>query len=187
MGNYDRNYYGITGELNGQWKYYYDDLLSNIVTGGFQYFSTHDHQSLYKGQNVRDGARIMVDVSDALTSPDKGDVVLQQGDTVVIPFSQFTVTVTGSVNSPGSYAYMPDRGAEYYINLAKGYSADSARSFKIVDRDGKKINTDVVPADSTIIVNRNNLTANLAIVASVLSIVSAVLTIIINGHTIATF
>ena len=52
---------------------------------------------------------------------------------------------------------------------------------------GKKINTDVVPADSTIIVNRNNLTANLAIVASVLSIVSAVLTIIINGHTIATF
>ncbi len=145
---------------------------------------TSDTNSVYI---LRDGARIMVDVSDALTSPDKGDVVLQQGDTVVIPFSQFTVTVTGSVNSPGSYAYMPDRGAEYYINLAKGYSADSARSFKIVDRDGKKINTDVVPADSTIIVNRNNLTANLAIVASVLSIVSAVLTIIINGHTIATF
>ena len=59
VGNYDRNYYGITGELNGQWKYYKDDLFSNILTGGFQYFSTHDHQSLYKGQNVRDGARIM--------------------------------------------------------------------------------------------------------------------------------
>ena len=59
VGNYDRNYYGITGELNGQWKYYHDDLLSNILTAGFQYFSTHDHQSLYKGQNVRDGARIM--------------------------------------------------------------------------------------------------------------------------------
>ena len=59
VGNYDRNYYGITGELNGQWKYYYDDLMSNILTTGFQYFSTHDHQSLYKGQNVRDGARIM--------------------------------------------------------------------------------------------------------------------------------
>ena len=59
VANYDRNYYSITGELNGQWKYYYDDWLSNILTGGFQYFSTHDHQSYYKGQNVRDGARIM--------------------------------------------------------------------------------------------------------------------------------
>ena len=59
VANYDRNYYGITGELNGQWKLYRDEWLSNILTGGFQYFSTHDHQSLYKGQNVRDGARIM--------------------------------------------------------------------------------------------------------------------------------
>ncbi len=59
VGNYDRNYYGITGEINGQWKVYHAEWLSNILTGGFQYFSTHDHQSLYKGQNVRDGARIM--------------------------------------------------------------------------------------------------------------------------------
>ncbi len=59
VGNYDRNYYGITGELNGQWKLYKGEWLSNILTGGFQYFSTHDHQSLYKGQNLRDGARIM--------------------------------------------------------------------------------------------------------------------------------
>ena len=59
VSNYDRNYYGITGELNGQWKLYRDEWLSNILTAGFQYFSTHDHQSFYKGQNVRDGARIM--------------------------------------------------------------------------------------------------------------------------------
>ena len=59
VANNDRNYYGITGELSGQWKYYKEEWLSNILTGGFQYFSTHDHQSLYKGQNVRDGARIM--------------------------------------------------------------------------------------------------------------------------------
>ena len=59
VSNYDRNYYGITGELNGQWKFLKDELISNILTGGFQYFSSHDHQSFYKGLNVRDGARIM--------------------------------------------------------------------------------------------------------------------------------
>ena len=59
VSNYDRNYFGVTGEINGQWKFYKDEWLSNILTCGFQYFSTHDHQSFYKGQNVRDGARIM--------------------------------------------------------------------------------------------------------------------------------
>ncbi len=59
VSNFDRSYYGITGELNGQWKHYQDEWLSNILTAGFQYFSTHDHQSLYRGLNVRDGARIM--------------------------------------------------------------------------------------------------------------------------------
>lgn len=59
VSNSDRNYYGITGELSAQWKYYYEELFSNILTGGFQYFNTHDHQSFYKGLNVRDGARIM--------------------------------------------------------------------------------------------------------------------------------
>ena len=96
----------------------------------------------------------------------------------------------GIDNNDLLYAHLgdiADTKAEYYINLAKGFSSDSSRSFKIVDREGKKVTSDVVPADSTIVVNRNNLTANLAIVASVLSIVSAVLTIIINGHTISTF
>ena len=69
VSNYDRNYYGITGELNGQWKLYRDEWLSNILTAGFQYFSTHDHQSFYKGQNVRDGARIMTGAG--ITSADE--------------------------------------------------------------------------------------------------------------------
>jgi len=57
--NFDRNYFGLTMDLNGQHKYYYKDVLSLITTAGFQYFSTHDHQSTYNGSNVRDGAQII--------------------------------------------------------------------------------------------------------------------------------
>lgn len=57
--NFDRNYLGLTIDLNGQYKYRYKDLLSSITTAGFQYFSTYDHQSVYSGTNVRDGAQIM--------------------------------------------------------------------------------------------------------------------------------
>lgn len=57
--NNDRNYLGITINLNGEYKLYHSDWLSNIVTAGFQYFSTDDHQVMYNGTNVNDGARVM--------------------------------------------------------------------------------------------------------------------------------
>lgn len=56
--NFDRNYFGLTLDINGQHKYR-RDFLSLITTAGFQFFSTHDHQSVYNGTNVRDGAQII--------------------------------------------------------------------------------------------------------------------------------
>lgn len=57
--NADRNYFGITVDLNGQYKLYHDDWFSNILTAGFQYFNTHDHQTAYNGTNVADGMKVM--------------------------------------------------------------------------------------------------------------------------------
>ena len=34
-------------------------VFSLISTAGFQFFSTYDHQSVYNGTNVRDGAQII--------------------------------------------------------------------------------------------------------------------------------
>lgn len=59
ISNYDRNYFGVTADINGQYKFYDENTLSNILTGGFQFFNTHDHQSVYIGKNVRDGAKVM--------------------------------------------------------------------------------------------------------------------------------
>lgn len=59
ISNFDRNYFGLTIDLNGQHKYRYKDIFSLISTAGFQFFSTYDHQSVYNGSNVRDGAQIV--------------------------------------------------------------------------------------------------------------------------------
>ncbi len=59
ISNFDRSYFGVTADLNGQYKYYRGSWLSNIVTAGVQYFNTRDHQSVYTGKNVRDGAQVM--------------------------------------------------------------------------------------------------------------------------------
>lgn len=57
--NNNRNYFGLTMDVNGEYKYYSEKGLSNILTGGFQFFSTRDHQASYNGSNVRDGAEVI--------------------------------------------------------------------------------------------------------------------------------
>jgi outer membrane receptor for ferrienterochelin and colicin len=57
--NFNRNYLGLTIDVNGQHKWYYRDWLSIISTAGYQYFSTYDHQSNSTGNGVRDGALII--------------------------------------------------------------------------------------------------------------------------------
>lgn len=59
INNFERNYFGVTADVNGQHKVFYQDKLSNILTAGFQYFNTYDHQGTYNGANVRDGAKVM--------------------------------------------------------------------------------------------------------------------------------
>ncbi|GLB49635.1 TonB-dependent receptor domain-containing protein [Neptunitalea lumnitzerae] len=59
--NIQRTYLGITLELNGQYTYNTDDF-SFITTLGGQFFRNRDHQVLYSGTNIRDGA---LSISDA--------------------------------------------------------------------------------------------------------------------------
>lgn len=57
--NFDRKFFGLTADINAQYKFRYKEWLSSITTAGFQFFSTNDHQSVYNGSNVRDGAQII--------------------------------------------------------------------------------------------------------------------------------
>ena len=57
--NNSRNYFGLTMDANGEYKYRSESGISNILTAGFQFFSTRDHQASYNGSNLRDGAQVM--------------------------------------------------------------------------------------------------------------------------------
>lgn len=59
INNFDRKYFGLTIDINGQHKWNYHNWLSLISTAGYQFFSTRDHQSVYNGSNVRDGSQII--------------------------------------------------------------------------------------------------------------------------------
>ncbi|MEX2443979.1 MAG: SLBB domain-containing protein, partial [Alkalispirochaeta sp.] len=69
----------------------------------------------------REDQQIPIDIAEMLFSdriPRTPE--LQRNDRIVIPFRQYFVTVSGAVNSPGQYPYIPDRGYQYYLGLAGG-------------------------------------------------------------------
>jgi outer membrane receptor protein involved in Fe transport len=58
INNFDRKYFGLTGELTARHTLR-KDWFSLLSTAGFQFFSTSDHQSRFDGSNVRDGSKII--------------------------------------------------------------------------------------------------------------------------------
>lgn len=66
-------------------------------------------------------------------------VLMQFYDTLLVPFKQFFVSVSGAVYSPGRYPYIPNRTWDYYIGLAGGFvkEKNTNSAIKITDTDGK--------------------------------------------------
>jgi len=62
------------------------------------------------------------------------DVVLRDGDTIIIPPKALAVIVTGAVGIPSSIVYRPAQRIEYYVRRAGGYTEDSDVARSVVIR-----------------------------------------------------
>ena len=114
-------------------------------------------------------------------------IEMQAGDTLVIPFKQFFISVAGAVANPGRYPYIPDRTWEYYIGLAGGFdkSRNSFEAISIRDRNGKKLSkNDVITPESTITASTNS---GLYYFNQYAPIITTTLTAIISVITVKTY
>lgn len=59
---------------------------------------------------------------------DKWDIVLEEGDNIIIPQYRNTVSISGEVMYPTTIAYKSGEGLDYYINNAGGYSQNAKKS-----------------------------------------------------------
>lgn len=108
----------------------------------------------------RKGEIIPLDISKILYDPaNEIDLTVEPFDTVIVPFRQMFVTVSGAVYAPGRYPYIPDRTADYYIGLAGGFIKDKNwnENISIVDIDGKHVKDKaVITPECTITVPTNS-------------------------------
>lgn len=141
---------------------------------------------------LRDQQRIPLKAQQILYGDDPdGLLTLKSGDTFIIPFNQRFVSVSGGVVRSGVFAYIPDKGPNYYISLAGGLSDDASypSSVKVYDSEGQKLDiTGEVPPESSIRVGKNTFIKDIAptvavisLVTSVLGIVAAVISVILDS------
>ena len=70
-----------------------------------------------------------IDLAAALKNPGSNeDIVLREGDVLIIPTQNTTVKINGEVLYPNTVSYISGKKARYYINQAGGYSNMARRS-----------------------------------------------------------
>jgi|GEM_PF-1346663 len=113
----------------------------------------------------------------------RGEVPIQNLDTLVIPFRQFFVTVAGAVMNPGRFPFIPDRGWEYYVALAGGFmpTRNIRDSIIITDVNGRRLSpTDPITPEAIIMARTNHplyfFNQYAPVITTVLSIVSTLIT-----------
>jgi len=135
---------------------------------------------------VRSGTRLPLNLNPMLYDASyRSQYLVEQDDTLVIPFRQYYVTVSGAVAVPGRYPYIPDRDWSYYINLAGGFdpTRNSFERVTITDLNGKKQDKKSLITPETNIMANNNaflyyFNQYAPIVTTTLTVITTVFTVI---------
>jgi protein involved in polysaccharide export with SLBB domain len=175
----------IEGATQLEYPFYEGATLGNVVRAIRNRFIVAS--DLANAYLIRGDQQILCPLDRFLYQQDfSNDIVLENGDTIIIPFRQYFVLVTGAVMSPGRYPYVPDRPAEYYINLAGGRNdlLNNGKGVQITDMNKRELSDSIMIAPETMInVPTNRFTARInqygSVITTVLSIISTTLSILV--------
>ncbi|MDR0302566.1 MAG: SLBB domain-containing protein [Treponema sp.] len=134
------------------------ETYASLVRRNSEWFSAmSDTQNSYI---LRKGERININIDNILYNISfHNEVLIEDEDTLIIPFRQYFVAVSGSVINPGRYPYIPERDWEYYIGLAGGFvpGQNANEAVKIRDIYGNKMKkTDDILPETTITAETNH-------------------------------
>jgi protein involved in polysaccharide export with SLBB domain len=86
-----------------------------------------EYQYFVMRQNTADVSHIVVDFEKLVYENDHNqDVILEDGDIIVVPKAPTVVTVSGRVANPGGVTYVPGADLKYYLAKAGGASWDAS-------------------------------------------------------------
>jgi len=129
--NFDRNYFGLTFELNGQYEIKLKDF-SFITTAGGQFFRNEDHQIQYLGSNIRDGAQ-SIGIATTRTSNEYYSEVVNYGIYLQENLGyKNKLFLDLGLRGDGNSAFGKNIGIQYYPKIGFSYIPSSENYFKAV-------------------------------------------------------
>ena len=93
------------------------------------------NEKLLKVSDVR---YVGINLDKAIENPgnDKWDLVLEDGDRLIVPQYNNTVSIMGEVMYPNTVAFVEGKGLSYYLNQAGGYSTKARKRAFAVHMNG---------------------------------------------------
>lgn len=128
-----------------------------------------------------------IELDEALRNPGgDADIVLREGDRIIVPQYNGTVKVNGAVMYPNTVGYQKGKGTKYYINQAGGFSNKAKKSqayimymngtvAKVADNAKPKPGCEIVVPEKEI--NKMSVAEKLTIGTSVASIATMIATL----------
>lgn len=102
---------------------------SSNNAGGMQQVAEDAKNAELAKFNVPDEYPVGIDLDEALKNPGSdADVVLREGDRLIVPKYNGTVKVNGAVMYANTVAYEKGKRASYYIDQAGGYASDAVKN-----------------------------------------------------------
>ncbi|MCF0202056.1 MAG: SLBB domain-containing protein [Bacteroidaceae bacterium] len=106
------------------------DLLKEVMKNGTKV--TYEEFNKLAGTEKYDIGNtyyVGIELDKALQNPgSEADIILREGDRIVVPEYVSTVKVNGEVMYPNTVGYVKGKKARYYIDLAGGYSGKAKKS-----------------------------------------------------------
>jgi protein involved in polysaccharide export with SLBB domain len=168
----------VEGMAQMEYPFYEGETLGSAVRMNAARFTVSS--DLANAYVRRGNQQIPMDLSRYIYYNDfSKDMALENGDIIIIPFQQYFVLVTGAVKAPGRYPYVPDREAEYYINLAGGRDEmkNSGKGETVLDKNNRKVQeAALIEPEMMITVPANRFLTKFNEVAPVITTVLSIIT-----------
>jgi polysaccharide export outer membrane protein len=133
----------ITGEVQFPGQYalkHRNERLADVITrAGGMTAEAYVAGTVFTRRRNEIG-RVAIDVPQALKNPQSPEnLLLMDGDQIVVPVRSFVVAVRGFVNAPNVVAYVPGKNLDYYIEQAGGFGLNaSERRAYVTQPNGKR-------------------------------------------------
>ena len=153
--------------------------VMEIMEGSFNLTSDIENAFILRGSE-----KIKINLKDIFRniSSDQ-DIIVEDGDMIIIPFRQLRVYVAGSVNNNTAVPFIENRTARYYIGLAGGINRteNAFGTYSIHNVYGEKLAKDsIISPEDVIWVNRDHPMSYVSEYGGWLTLISSVIITSIN-------